>query len=133
MPIELSDERAPLMVVTAIGVLTDEQYRRHLVHCTKRLIARNRPYAYVYDATRGERMTATHRKMQADWLTQNSRAIARLNLGCAFAFSSPMARGMLRAVHWLSPLVYEYSVHSTRQAAIEWGLKRLARAGIEAA
>jgi hypothetical protein len=125
MPIELSTARAPLFITTASGVLSDSEYVAHLEDCTKRILDANQIYAYVYDGTRIEKMTAHQRKLQADWIKAHEATIRRLNKGCGFAFDSIITRGLLTAVHWLTPPPYPYVVVATREAAIEWCLQKL--------
>jgi hypothetical protein len=121
--------RAPLIITTASGVLNDTEYAAHLDECTKLIVQPARPYAYVYDGTRIDQMPSSCRQLQATWINTHRPVIGRLNRGCGFAFASAITRGLLTAVHWISPPPYPHSISATRDDAIRWCLDRLVRAG----
>ena len=126
MPMTLDVSMAPLFVATATGAVTDEEYSAQLVEWTERIIEPGRPYAFVFDATGIRNVSRAQRKLQADWINDHRAAIKRLNRGCGFAFNCAVTRGLLKAVHWLSPPPYPYAIFATRDEALAWCLKQLA-------
>jgi len=125
MGMTLDSSQAPLFIATATGILTDEEYAAQLAEWTKQIIEPGRPYAFVYNGTGIRRMTAGQRKLQSDWINHHRPTIKRLNRGCGFAFDSAFTRGLLRAVHWLSPPPYPYAIFATHDEAIDWCSKQL--------
>jgi DNA-binding transcriptional regulator YiaG len=126
MTMTLDASRAPLFIATASGILTDDEYEAQLAEWTEQIIKPDRPYAFVYNGTGIRRMTPAQRKLQADWINCHRATIKRLNRGCGFAFDSAFTRGLLRAVHWLSPPPYPYAIFATRQEAVAFCLRQLA-------
>jgi hypothetical protein len=57
--ITFDDSRFPLIVVTAVGRLTDVEYAAYLDECTARIIDRGEVYAFVYDGSGIEYAEAT--------------------------------------------------------------------------
>jgi hypothetical protein len=126
MPITLDVTHYPLVITTATGALIDDDYLSYLVALEAATLARKRAYAHVYDALGAGIMSPTQRKLQADYIVRNKAEIARCNRGTAFALRSPLIRGVLTAVQWMSPPPYPYAVVSTREEAIGWCSARLA-------
>jgi hypothetical protein len=126
MTMTLDASRAPLFIATASGILTDDEYEEQLAEWTERVIKPGRPYAFVFNGTGIRQMTPAQRKLQSDWINGHRATIKKLNRGCGFAFDSPFTRGLLRAVHWLSPPPYPYAIFATRDEAVAFCLKQLA-------
>jgi predicted Zn-ribbon and HTH transcriptional regulator len=129
VPIVLDVSRAPLLITTATGVLREAEYRDHLTQCTELIVKVGRPYAYVYDGTGIVQMPSSCRKLQAEWINEHRMVIRSLNRGCGFAFASALTRGLLTAVHWLSPPPYPHAIFAVRGEAIRWCIDQLVGAG----
>lgn len=71
MPVAIDSSRHPLVIATAHGALTDEEYLVHLEECAEATIVRDTPYAYVYDGTKIVKMApiVAHRAQAIDWCT----------------------------------------------------------------
>jgi len=119
----------PLGIITATGRLTDAEYRAHLAEVTERLLLPEGFLALAWDGVLITEMPSSCRKLQADWINANRFAIKRKMRGIGFAFGSPFTRGLLTAVHWLSPPPYAHTVVSTRDESIRWCVDKLVRAG----
>jgi serine/threonine protein kinase len=131
--ITFDDSRFPLIVVTLVGRLTDVEYAAYLDDRTARLIDRGEVYALVYDGAGIVEMAPSTRRLQAGWINRHRAAISALNQGCGFVFGSARLRGLLTAVHWVSPPPYPYAVFSRRADAMKWCLDRLAEVDREGA
>jgi hypothetical protein len=125
MPIVLTDSHAPVLIATLSGEVTDKEYAAHVVQFEAMSVARGRPYAYVYDATLGRSMPPTTRQIQADWIIEHKPLIQKLCCGVAFVVGSAIQRGVLTAVHWLSPPPYAYAVYARRAEATKWCIEQL--------
>ena len=130
MPVLINRKHHPLVIATAYGVLTDDEYAAHLEECADATLARDTPYAYVYDGVGLDKMAPTTRRLQADWINKHSVAIKKLNVGCGFAFVG-LNRPLLTAVHWMSPPPYPYKIFGARRDATRWCIEQLRSAGLE--
>jgi hypothetical protein len=119
----------PLVVTTASGVLTDDEYRTHLAELTRVTVDKHKPYAYVYDGTGVENMAPSQRAMQAAWINEHRESIAAMCVGCGFAM--PMFwRPVMNIIHLLSPPPYEYDVSGSLVDAIRWAMVQLEKHGL---
>ena len=125
MPITLDVTRFPLVITTATGLLTDAAYKTYLLEFRAATLDRRQTYAHVYDASSVEKMASTQRSLQADYIVAHREQIARYNKGTAFVLHSPLVRGLLTAVQWMSPPPYPYTIVASREQAITWCVARL--------
>ncbi|NUP13162.1 MAG: STAS/SEC14 domain-containing protein [Polyangiaceae bacterium] len=123
--IRIDDDRTGMLVVTFVGTVSDDEFKRYLDEVGAPL-QRRAPYAVVLDARASDRTPAVQRKLQADWLTQHRSELARYCVGNAFVITSPLVRGVLTAILWLQPLPVPYVVCSSLEAARKWARDRLA-------
>lgn len=61
-----------------------------------------------------------HRKLQADFMSENARLIRKLNMGTAFVMDSMLLRGALTAMMWLQPLPCPHFVCGEIEEAKRW-------------
>ncbi len=128
-PIRIDTSRFPLVVVTFLGPATDEEFRVYLDELTTTR-ARGRS-AWVFDATSAGRTPANQRRMQAEWLSDNEALLRETSLGSAFVIDSPIVRGVLTAILWMSPIVGGHAVFAHYGEAEQWAIDRLREAGLE--
>lgn len=90
------------------------------------LAGRGEPYATVYATASGARIPQPHHaRLQAAWMKQHQPMLRDWCRGLGFSLSTPLMRGVLRAVLKMQPLAAEHAVFSTEDEAIAWARARL--------
>ena len=125
MPITLDITHRPLFIVTLVSAPSDAEIRGNLAEWTASFFPAQKPYALVYDAKDATQFSPRQRQMTADWVTLHAGQIRSLCAGCSFVFATAMQRGVMTAVHWMSPPPYPVHVTKTRVDAIRWCLSQL--------
>lgn len=112
----------PLIIVTYFGAATNDQYAAYLEELTAitRRNANNRNMMVINDATRWIRSNAEQRRMQADWIAQNTEVLRGRTAGVSFVISSAVVRGGLTAILWLSNMPCPYRVTATLEESLDW-------------
>lgn len=124
-------EFLPFLVVTHVGVATDEEFAKHLLAVETNMYgARSGRRIVIHDATWGGPTSAMQRRMQADWLKRHEDKLRKLTIASVFVVPSTFVRGVLTAILWLQPLPVEHYVASSLSEALEWAEKRLAQEGL---
>jgi len=118
--LDLDDTYSPIFVATWMGELEVDVFKQYLQQTTSFLIESDMPLVLVLDGTRCSSVDSMHRKLQADWIRFHAEHIKRHKIAVSFAFSAMMQRGIMTAVHWLSPPPYAFNVSPTRKGAIDW-------------
>lgn len=119
----------PKVIVRYVGAISDDAFRAHLVDFSA-LLSSGRRYGVVFDATDAERPSAVQRRMQSDWIAQNTSDIRAMCVGGAFAITSPFVRGAMQAILWVSPMPFEHVLFGTVREAEEWIEGVLVRRGL---
>lgn len=114
----------PLVRITYEGKIDDDAFRAHLAEYAA-LIARKQRYALVFDATRSGAPGAAQRRMQADFIEEHRAQLSVLCAGGAFAISSPVIRGALTAILWVTSLPFPHTVVADVKSAEAWARTRL--------
>jgi hypothetical protein len=114
----------PLVRVTYDGEITDAAFRLHLNEYAE-LIRRGQRYGVIFDATRAARPSATQRRMMASFMTEHRADLARLCVGGAFVITSPLIRGAMTAILWISPMPFPHVVVASEAEALGWVRSRL--------
>ena len=127
------DETAwPLIGIRYEGDIDEREFAdllHHLTGCFERARDQGSRIGLLYDSRRGRSASALIRKMQADWQRDNGPLLGRYGAGVAFVIDSPLVRGLLRAIMWMSRIPSPYVVTATRAEAEEWLESRLAGHG----
>jgi hypothetical protein len=121
--------RPQIMLVTFDGGVTDEQFEDYLRGMSKNLQRRTRTVT-ILDARRAVRTPPKQRKRQADWLIENDLLLKQFSAGSAFVITSPIVRGVMTAILWISPLPTPHTVVGTLSEAELWASDRLRTYGI---
>ncbi len=126
--IVVDDRRFPIVTVTFRGDATDAQFRAYLDQMT-RMVDRREKNAVIMDAREAVRTPPIQRRMQSEWMKTHHDSLARWSVGTAFVITSPLVRGVLTAILWLSPMATPYTVVGTVEEAESWAREQLRRAG----
>jgi hypothetical protein len=124
----LDESRWPLIVYTAIGDQTDEDFDAYLADAD-RVLSRQERHGVIFDARRASPIGPKLRKRQVDWLRENDRRLRARCVALGMLLSSPIQRGVFRAILWMNPLPYPYSVEVRFEAARRFVCQHLERRG----
>jgi hypothetical protein len=127
--IRVTREHDALIRVTVNGSVTDDDFKEYLVE-SDRIVARGKAYVLIYDVVAGLEVSPVQRSQQSDWINRNRTNLRQLCRGAVFAMPSPVMRGVLTAVLWVSPLPFETKTVSTVTEAERWASERLRQAGL---
>ena len=108
----------PVVVVDWPPVMTAEDVDAHFVEI-RALASRTEALGIVVDMTLSGTPAAPLRRHAARQLEQSYAVAGRRIVGVAHVITSPLVRGMLSAVYWLSPPPFRTVVVGSRTEAIE--------------
>lgn len=106
----------PVVHVQFVGAPDEDAFRRYLEHMDD-IVARPGDRVLIYDASETTSISATQRKMKAEWVLRNRLRIAECTRGLAFVLPNAFARGALTAILWISPMPAPYVVVGTVEQA----------------
>ena len=124
----LDDSRWPLAVFTAVGEQTDADFAAYLADCDA-LLRRRQPHGTIFDARRAAPIGPTLRKRQVEWLSRNDALLRAYRVATGFVMLTPLQRGVFRAILWMRPLPFPYSVETSLEAARSYVCARLLERG----
>lgn len=78
------------------------------------------PVGWVMDLSRVTGGTARQRALFAEYQERLSAFDRRYNRATALVISNPVVRGLVTAVYWLKPPVYQYQTFARRGEALVW-------------
>ena len=78
----LDDSRWPLVVFTAVGEQTEEEFEAYLADCDS-LLRRREPYGVIFDARRAAPIGPKLRKRMVEWLARNDALLRAYIVGVA--------------------------------------------------
>jgi hypothetical protein len=114
-----------LLVTMPVNELND----RELVHHIDRLssyLERGVPCAHVIDVRRTASLGADSRRLIAERLDQDEERYPGLLRGVAIVLSTPLHRGIFKAMSWLSRTPRPLEAFSEVQAAMLWARRLVA-------
>ena len=129
--IKMSGMTQPVAFVRFEGRATDDEFGDYLRAQNRMMqgrLDRHEQCVLVLDAIDSGGAPPSQRKMQAEWLKANEHTIQQCSLGMAFVIRSPIVRGVMTAVLWLSRLPVPHKVTATVADAKTWAEQRLAEA-----
>jgi hypothetical protein len=124
----VDDSRWPLVVFTAVGTQSADDLEEYFAECEV-LLHRRQPYGAIYDARRSLPAGPKRRQRVVQWLSRNDALLRAYVVASGIVMSTPLQRGGLRAVLWMRPLPFPYSVETTLEGAQRFVCARLADRG----
>ena len=76
----------------------------------------------IVDGTVDLMPSAQIRKLQGDWMKENSDLLGLVVHSMGFVVASAAARGALTAVMWLAPMPFKVTTHATMEKALDWAI-----------
>jgi hypothetical protein len=129
---QIDVSRHPLVVITFVGATSEDDFDRYLEEMQRLVLSRRERNVTIIDGSRSERTTPLQRRKQADWMRTNDDMLRRYSLGTAFVISSPVVRGVLTAILWVSPMSAPHTVVATYEEAERWANAQLNAVGLAA-
>jgi hypothetical protein len=124
----VDDSRWPLVVFTAVGEQTDADLEAYLAD-REALLRRRQPHGSIYDARRSAPLGPKLRKRVVEWLSRNDALLRTYLVASSVVMSTPMQRGVFRAILWMRPLPFPYREETSLEAARGYVCSRLAERG----
>jgi hypothetical protein len=118
-------------VFTAVGEQTDADFEAYLTACDA-LLRRREPHGSIFDARRAAPIGAKLRKRMVQWLSRNDALISAYVVASGIVMSTALQRGAFRAILWMRPLPFPYSVETSLEGARRFVCSRLAERGCAA-
>lgn len=124
----LDDSLWPLVVFTAVGEQSEADFEAYLDDCDA-LLKRREAYGSIFDVRRAAAIGPKLRKRQVEWLKRNDSLLRAYLVGTGMVMATPLQRGVFRAILWMRPLPYPYSVETSLDAARRFVCSRLHERG----
>jgi hypothetical protein len=121
--------RAPLLVQRYPRDTSDEELSAFTAAVEAFMADHQEPFAWVVDASALVHATARQRQLMSEFEKRTAEHDRRFCLGTALVVDSPIARGIITAVYWLTPPVYPYRTFAKWDDAEKWARERLAEKG----
>lgn len=111
-----------------MGDQTDEDFDAYLADA-ERVLRRRERYAIIIDARRATPLGPKLRKRQADWLRAHDTELRAHCVALGMILNSPVQRGVFRAISWMAPPPYPYTIESSFEGARHFVSQHLERHG----
>ena len=114
-----------MLIVPPRKLCTDEEFAASLARAADLANERGGPYSCVIDLRDSHGLTASQRKLQAEFMDDwDAHGGAQL-VTAALVFESAPLRGMVTALMWMRPSTRNLKVFPTVPAAKAWALARV--------
>lgn len=125
----LDDTRWPLVVLTAVGDQTEAEFEAFLAE-SDALLRRRQPYGVIFDGRRAAPISPKLRQRMVRWLVRNDALLRFYVVASSVVMSTALQRGVFRAILWMRPLPFPYSIDTSLEDAREFVCARLAARGL---
>jgi hypothetical protein len=117
----------PLLVTRRVGLAEPADVGAMLRWVDRHLVRAEGKIAFVYDAGTDPngRPDAKARRMGGEWFAARRDLLQRACAGIDFAFPSPLSRGALTAVFWITAPPIPCGLHASLDAAVTQAIGRL--------
>jgi hypothetical protein len=122
---EVEDKRWPF-VVSVIPPNPDEAFFERYFVKQLEIMARKEQWVHLVDVRAVNKLPNARVRTLLARFTKEAAEPSRLyNVGTALVMASTLARGVLTAIHWLSPPAYPFESMATPEAGVEYLRSRL--------
>jgi hypothetical protein len=127
VPYRLIDDFLPVLVVRREGPADVASVTEMLTWVRRQLEASPGKVGYVYDAgtSAGGLPDAAARRAGGEWIATHAGLIRKKAAGLDFAFASPLSRGALTAVFWISAPPVPSTIHARLDDAVRSAIARV--------
>jgi hypothetical protein len=127
--IQIDDRYWPLLVFRFSGQVSMEEMEAYLKRQDEMLVRGQKMASLVLtDHLRMWEMPVMRR--QAAWIKEHEPTLRKLSLGAALVITSPVVRGMLKALLWMQPMPQPHLVCATPEQALAWLRERFRAADV---
>lgn len=112
--------RHPLYVCNYPNSGTEDQVRSYLQAFEEHFLALHTPYALVANTTGAGYLSSTQRRLFAESELRTKEHDAKYLAAIGMVVGSSMLRGVITAIHWISPPVYPHKTFADVNQAIIW-------------
>ena len=127
--IEVDDRYWPVVLFRFAGQVTLAELNDYLAKMEQLLDRPGRSSGLVVHQSARAWDSAMVRR-QAAWMKSHAERIREKSLGVALVVTSPILRGILRAILWIQPMPQPHKVFGDIPSALAWLSERLASAGL---
>ena len=127
MPIHFDASTRPIVQIRFEGAISDSDARAYVDELDT-TVAQTGPKFYLCIELNGVNVEVPARDILMTWARRFEAEHVGRNLGVAFATTSRVARGMIRALHWTARPRYPWEIVSTHAQALDWCRARAASA-----
>lgn len=120
LPLHVDQSQLPLLRLTYVGDFPDDELVRFLTVVSAVVLKSPGRKVGIIDLSKATAGTAKQRKMQADWIRDHEKVLARDFAAAAIVTSSAVVRGAVTAVFWIRPLPLPTQILATVTAAEAW-------------
>ncbi len=128
--IECDESRWPLVLIRYKATVDESEFPTLLakqIASSKRALTEKVLQWLIYDASLGYHASPKVRHLQAQWMETNKELLRLTVGGVAMVFTSPLTRGVLTAIMWVTSMPYPHTVVATVPDAEAWCKVRLAQ------
>jgi hypothetical protein len=117
--IHIDDRYWPLIMFRFSGQVTMEELERYLTW-QDAMVARCLPNASLVLTDNLRMWEMPVLRKQAAWIKEHEPLLRKYSLGAALVITSPVVRGMLKALLWMQPMPQPHFVCGTTEEALHW-------------
>ena len=129
MSIVVDQNYLPIIHAQFTGQTTDADVEGYLV-ISDVALALGDPYALILEAMKIDSLSATQRRLFAEWIARNKGAIKQLCVGQAYVVPGVLQRMIIRSIFMLTPMPAPYRIVSTTQEAWAWCVAQMEAAKV---
>jgi hypothetical protein len=127
--ITFDDSLWPLVILRAQGAPTDQEMKEYQARSLSYL-ARGEKYVTIADLSQLSMLSATQRRMQAEYLQENAAALRERLLGNATIINSAPLRLALSIIMPFKPTPMPFTIVGDMDSAVRYALRRLEESGL---
>ncbi len=116
-------------MVTVVRPPTTENFQKYLDDVYEAFQAQPR-FALILNSAGQPTLPQTFREMQSKWLKEHEQEFRGRWVSAAFVIPSRAIRGAIRAIFWIQPPYFEYTIVAEMEEARSWTEERLLEAGV---
>jgi hypothetical protein len=126
----LSVIEGPLFRQVLPGKTTDDELRAMLAEVERITLAMRSPFGWVTDVSSILHATPTQRRLYAESEKRLGEWDRRFCAGTGICSKDPLTRGIVTAVHWITPPAYPFKIYKRAEDAEAWARQQLVLRGV---
>lgn len=124
----------PLIVTTIEGPVDPASWERYRARFDREVIGRQQRVVAIFDMSGLTNIPDSRtRTLIADWSRENEAFGREYHCGLAIVAPNPLARALMKVLHWTVPPAVPTSFEANRADAMRFCMERLRESGIDTA